>query len=116
MSSIPVFSDTIFNTGTALTAPGDGNTVQVAENDLFSTKAYTLITKVATIDTNVIVRLDGSIDGTNFAPIIGNTTITANGNSVVSVGDRPVKFIKPVWVSESGGTNAVVTFFLAASA
>lgn len=112
---IPGFSDTIFNTGTALTAPGDGNVVQVAENDLFSTKAYTLIVKVATINTNVIVRLDGSIDGTEYAPIIAATTITANGNHVISVGDRPVKFIKPVWVSESGGTAAVVTFYVAAA-
>jgi hypothetical protein len=113
--AIPNFSDTIFNVGAALTAPGDGALIQVAENDLLSTKAYTLITKVATIDTNVVIRLDGSIDGTTFVPIIGSTTITANGTSVLSVGDRPVKFIKPVWVSEAGGTNAVVTFHVAAA-
>ena len=70
---------------------------------------------VAEIDTNVVVRLDGSIDGTNYAPIIAAQTITSNGTSVYSVSDRPVKFIKAVFVSESGGDgSATVLFNLAA--
>ena len=69
---------------------------------------------VASINTNVIVRLDGSIDGTNYAPIIAAQTITSNGTSVYSVADRPVKFVKAVFVSEAGGTDATVLFNLAA--
>lgn len=109
------FQDTIFSTSTALTAPGLGTTVEVGVNDLCSTKAYTLITTVATINTNVVIRLEGSIDGTNYAPIIADQTISANGTTVYSIGDRPVKFIRPNFVSESGGTAAVVTFSIAAA-
>lgn len=113
--AIPGFSDTLFNVGTALTAPGNGNTIQVAENDLLSTSDYTLITIVASINTSVDVRLDGSIDGTNFAPIIGNTQYTGNGVYSLSVSGRPVKFVRPVFVAEAGGTAATVTFHVAAA-
>jgi len=109
------FQDTIFSNSTALTEPGLGTTVEVGVNDLCSTKAYTLITTVATINTNVVFRLEGSIDGTNYAPIIADQTVTANGTTVHSVGDRPVKFVRPRFVSESGGTAAVVTFSVAAA-
>jgi hypothetical protein len=109
------FQDTIFSTSTALTEAGLGTTVEVGVNDLCSTRAYTLIVTVATINTNVVVRLEGSIDGTNYAPIIADQTITANGTTVYSVGDRPVKYVRPRFVSESGGTAAVVTFSVAAA-
>ena len=109
------FQDTIFLNDTTLTAPGDGSVLQVVENNFFATENYTLIVTVAEIDTNVIVRLDGSIDGTNYAPIIAAQTITTNGSFSYSVSGRPVKFIKPVFVSESGGDNsATVKFSLAA--
>lgn len=113
--AIPGFSDTIFNVGTALTAPGNGNVIQVSQNDLLSTSNYTLITIVASINTSVDVRLDGSIDGTNFAPIIQNTQYTANGSYCLSVSGRPVKFVRPVFVTEAGGTAATVTFHVAAA-
>jgi hypothetical protein len=115
MSVNTTFSDTIFNVGTALTAPGNGNTIQVAENNLFSTSNYTLITIVASINTSVNVSLEGSIDGTSFAPIIASTQYTANGTYSLSVSGRPVKFIRPVFVSEAGGTAATVTFHVAAA-
>ena len=109
------FQDTIFDVNAALTAPGNGNLLQVAVNNLFSTTDYTLIVTVGSIDTNVIVQLNGSIDGTNFAPIIAQQTITANGSFVYSVSGRPVKYVRPEFVSESGGTAAVVTFAVAAA-
>ena len=113
--AVTYFQDTIFFTNTALTAPGDGTVLQVASNNFFATKSYTFMVKVADIDTNVVVRLDGSIDGTNYAPIIAAQTITSNGNYAYSVADRPVKFVKGVFVSESGGdSSATVTFNLAA--
>ena len=113
--AITYFQDTIFFNDTTLTAPGDGTVLQVASNNFFATKDYTLLVTVAEIDTNVVVRLDGSIDGTNYAPIIAAQTITANGSYSYSVSGRPVKFIKGVFVSESGGDNsATVAFNLAA--
>ena len=113
--AVTYFQDTIFFTDTTLTAPGDGTVLQVASNNFFATKSYTLSVTVAEIDTNVVVRLDGSIDGTNYAPIIAAQTITSNGSYIYSVADRPVKFVKAVFVSESGGDNsATVLFNLAA--
>ena len=113
--AVTYFQDTIFFTDTTLSAPGDGTVLQVASNNFFATKSYTLPVTDAEIDTNVVVRLDGSIDGTNYAPIIAAQTITSNGTSVYSVSDRPVKFVKAVFVSESGGDNsATVLFNLAA--
>ena len=108
------FQDTIFFTDATLIAPGDGTSLQVALNNFFSTKSYTFMVTVTEIDTNVVVRLDGSIDGTNYAPIISAQTITSNGTTIYSVADRPVKFVKAVFVSEAGGTAATVLFNIAA--
>ena len=109
--AVTYFQDTIFFTDTTLTAPGDGTVLQVASNNFFATKNYTLTVTVAEIDTNVVVRLDGSIDGTNYAPIIAAQTITNNGTTVYSVSDRPVKFVKAVFVSESGGDGSATVLF-----
>ena len=106
------FKDTVFSTDTELAQPQLGTLTQVAENNLLSTRDYTLIATVTNINTNVV---DGSIDGTNFAQIIAPQTITANGHSVFSVSGRPVKFVRPRFVSESGGTAALVTLSVAAA-
>jgi len=108
------FQDTIFQTD-SLTAPGLGTLMEVAVNNLFSTRDYTMIVTVQNINTNVVVRLDGSIDNVNFAPLIGDQTITTNGQSIFSVTGRPVKWVRPNFVSESGGTSAVVTISIAAA-
>ena len=113
--AITYFQDTIFSTESTLSAPATGTALQVAVNNLFSTKDYTFIVTVASVDTNVIVCLEGSVDGTNYAPIIANQTITANGTTVYSVSGRPVKWIRTNWVSEAGGTAATVTFNVAAA-
>ena len=63
--AITYFQDTIFKLDSTLSAPGDGTALQVGQNNFFATKDYTLIAVVASIGTNVKVRLDGSIDGTN---------------------------------------------------
>ena len=112
--SINYFQDTIFYTDSALSAPGSGTALQVAVNNTFSIKDYTLIATIASVNTNVIVRLDGSVDGTNYAPIISDKTITTNGSHSYHVHGSPVKWIRPEFVSESGGTAATVTFQLAA--
>jgi hypothetical protein len=113
--AITYFQDTIFSTESTLSAPAVGTALQVAQNNFFSTKDYTLIVTVASVNTNVVVRLEGSVDGTNYAPIIANQTITANGTTVYSVSGRPVKWIRTNFVSETGGTAATVTFSVAAA-
>jgi len=109
------FQDTIFDISAPLTAPGLGNLLQVAVNNLFSTTDYTLIVVVSNINTNVVVQLEGSIDGTNYATMIGGNTITINGNFIYSVTGRPVKWVRPRFATEAGGTDAVVTFHVAAA-
>ena len=68
--AITYFQDTIFQTDSALEAPGVGTALRVAVNNTFCTKDYTLLATVATINTNVKVSLEGSVDGTNYAEII----------------------------------------------
>ena len=113
--AVTYFQDTIFSAESTLSAPAAGTALQVAVNNLFSTKDYTLIVTVASVNTNVVVRLEGSVDGTNYAPIIANQTITANGTTAYSVSGRPVKWIRTNFVSETGGTAATVTFSVAAA-
>ena len=111
---VTYFQDTIFDISPALTAPGTGNLLQVAVNNFFSTKNYTLFAIVENINTNVVVALNGSIDGVNWSKLITNQTITSNGTTHYNIANHPVKYIQPVFVSESGGTAATVTFQVAA--
>tara|TARA_B100000902_G_scaffold352128_1_gene362576 strand:+ start:17 stop:361 length:345 start_codon:yes stop_codon:yes gene_type:complete len=113
--AITYFQDTIFQTDSALEAPGVGTALQVAVNNTFNTKDYTLIATVASINTNVKVTLEGSIDGTNYGIIIAEKTITANGTTAYNVANTPVRWIRPRFVSENGGTAATVVFSVAAS-
>jgi len=103
-----------FNTYTLLTAPASGDSKSVYLPPSIVAKNFTLFVTVASINTNVIVALEGSVDGTNWSKIIANNTITANGTTHYSVANHPVKFIRPVFVSESGGTAATVLFSIAA--
>ncbi len=114
MAGVTYFQDTIFDTSTQLTAPGNGSEVQVAVNNYFSTSSYNLFVKVAAINTNVIVALQGSLNNSDWADIIADQTITSNGNNFYSVEGRPVKYIRPVFISEAGGTAATVDFIMAA--
>ena len=111
--AITYFQDTIIGTET-LSAPSDGTPLQVALNNFFSTKNYTCLVTVASVDTNVIVSFEGSLDGTNYVTLLANRTITANGSTYESVINKPFKWIRPKFVSESGGTAATVTFSIAA--
>jgi hypothetical protein len=104
---VTYFQDTLFFNAPELTAPGTTTEVAVYENNYFSTSDYALVATVTNINTNVVVRLDGSIDGTNYGPLISNT-ITANGTYVYNITGCPMKFIRGNFLSESGGTAAVV--------
>ena len=106
--------DTIFTSET-LTAPANGTTIEVAVPDAFSTRNYTLFATVSSINTNVVIALEGSLDGTNWSKVIANQTITTNGTSHYNVANHPLRYIRPIFVSESGGTAAVVTLQTSAS-
>lgn len=105
----------LFVTYSTLTAPGTVDALETQRGHTFNTKNYVLFVTVATINTNVVVALEGSIDGTNYSKIIANQTITADGTFHYSIADNPVKYIRPVFVSESGGTTATVLFSVSAN-
>ena len=106
--------DILFNTYPVLEAPASGESTSVYLPPSIVAKNFSLFVTVASINTNVIVALNGSIDGTNWSKIIANNTITGNGTTHYNVANHPVKFIQPVFVSESGGTAATVLFSIAA--
>ena len=103
----------LFTSG--LTATGAGPAYNIDQPNRQAPKNFGLYVTVSGINTNVVVRLDGSIDGTNFAPLISGQTITGNGTQYYGLTNTPVKYVQPVFVSESGGTSAVVTFGIAAN-
>lgn len=101
---------------TQLTAPGDTVEVNVENYDIFG---YSFT--VASIDTNVIVNLEGTIDGTNFfevsldsTAVVGGAyttnrvTITANGTYHIFARNQKMAQVRFNWVSESGGTAATI--------
>jgi len=107
--------DILFNTYSVLEAPASGTAISVYSPPSIVAKNFSLFVTVASINTNVVVALNGSIDGTNWSKIIGNNTITGDGTTHYNVANHPVKFIQPVFVSEAGGTEATVLFSVAAS-
>lgn len=104
----------LFITYPTLTAPGSGQSTLVQLYPKVKTQNYTLFATVAAINTNVVVALNGSIDGTNWSKIIDNQTITATGTFHYNIANHPVKYVQPVFVSEAGGTDATVSFGLGA--
>jgi hypothetical protein len=63
----------------------------------------------ADVDTNVIVRFEGSLDNTNFGNMAASdTTITADGTTLVSIADMPLEYVRVRYVSESGDTSPTV--------
>ena len=104
----------LYVTSTGLTAPGSGFAYTIDLPNRSAPLNYSLLVTVTNINTNVVVRLDGSVDGTNYAPVITGQTITGNGTYFYGLQNTPLKNVQPVFVSESGGTAAVVTFTLAA--
>ena len=65
---------------------------------------------VAAINTNVVLRAEGSIDGENFFNLSesnADTTVTANGTNAFTYRGK-INYIRLRFVSESGGTDATV--------
>lgn len=93
-------------TFTPLTAAGVTDALAVK-----SIKDHTLAVTIAAINTNVVVRAEGSLDGTNwFSLMPGNDlTITANETHAI-VFHGELEYIRGNFVSELGGTAATVAF------
>ena len=108
-------AESFFVTYDTLTAPASGVSTPAQLGSSISTRNYILFVTVADINTNVIIALEGSIDGTNYSKIITNQTINANGTTHYNIANHPVKFVQPVFVSESGGTAATVLFSVGAN-
>ena len=67
---------------------------------------------VSGIGTNVVIRLEGSLDDTNFFNLDedeADTTITANGTYGYCLNGCPTKYVRVRLVSLSGGTPTVAS-------
>ena len=109
------FTENLFVEYPELTAPGSGAVVSTSKPPSIVPTNYTLFTTVTNFDSGVVVALNGSIDGTNWSKIIGDQTISGNGTTHYTVSNVAVRYVQPVFVSESGGTAASVLFQLGAS-
>jgi len=105
------------NTYAQLTAPGDA----AAYTLTFHAKDSGFTATVGTINTNVVVKFQGSMDGANYFDLLTTDastgtaaiqhTITGNGTTQYTLfGNSLLTNVKPVFVSEAGGTDATVDF------
>ena len=114
MSYFESYQQTVFFAPPTLSALGVTEAYEVYTPNYLSTRNYTLMVTVANINTKVVVRLDGSVDGVNFGAMISNT-ITENGTYAYNVSGFPMKKIRANFFYEEGGTSATVTFQVAAN-
>lgn len=93
------------NVWTQLTAPG-----VTAAFPMVGYKHATVAVTIATINTSVTLRVEGSLDGTNWFNLSAtdtDTTYTANGTYGFVV-EATVDNIRLNFVSEVGGTDATI--------
>jgi hypothetical protein len=108
------FSDTVFFYPTALTATGTTTNLDVAVQDVVAATTFGVQVKVASVGTNVVVRVEGSLNGTDFFNLdASDKTLTSNGVYFYNYTDRPLKTIRGNLVSISAGTPTV-TFVISA--
>lgn len=96
-----------FHAFTQLTAAGATAALNVGD-----LSTHILQYTVAGINDNVVLRMEGSVDGTNFFNLSSedvDVTVVANGTNAF-VYDGRVNYIRGRFVSESGGTDATVDF------
>ena len=89
---------------TSLTAAGTTQSLKV------NAQAVTFQVTVTNINTNVVVRFEGSLDDTNFFNLDQDeldTTITANGTRGFALNGCPVEYVRLRLVSLTGGTPTV---------
>lgn len=90
----------------SLTAPGASSAIQTGLNT-----HHTIAVTVVDINTNVVLRVEGSLDGTNWfnlSDLNQDTTITENGTYGFMATGMLYK-IRVNFVSESGGTAATIS-------
>ena len=90
-----------------LTAPGNGTTLDVSDY-----RSFVVQYDITNIDTSVTVRIEGSNDSSTFFNLSenGDTTKTANNtHSFISPPFISLRYLRFVFVSETGGTNANIT-------
>jgi hypothetical protein len=114
MSFFEGYQQTLFFNPGTLFIPGVTESYEVYVINYLSTRNYTLMVTVQDIDTSVVVRLEGSTDGTNYAAMISNT-ITENGVYAYNVTGFPVRKVRANFLKKTGGNNARVTFQIAAN-
>jgi hypothetical protein len=72
---------------------------------------HTFQVTTADIDTNVIIRLEGSLDNSNWGNIAADgadETITTDGTTLFSRSNLPLEYVRVRFVSESGTTTPTV--------
>jgi hypothetical protein len=69
---------------------------------------------IASINTSIDIRVEGSLDGTNWFNLDeqGDTTVTSNGTNALRLANSPIAFIRCNFVSETGGTDATIDFII----
>jgi len=114
MSFYESYQQTVFFAFPTLTAPGSTEVVDVYTPNYLSTRNYSLSVTVNNLNNRVVVRLEGATDGNNFGPMISNE-ILRNGTYAYHVTGFPMKKLRATFFEESGGTDAEVTFHIAAN-
>lgn len=90
---------------TQLTAPGASGWIATGK-----ALNHTVALTVANIDTNIVVRIEGTIDGSlafNLSDADSDTTITANG-TYAFMATGSLTGIRVNFISEIGGTAATI--------
>jgi hypothetical protein len=97
-----------FTTSATLTSAG-----VTADVPSVGAEDFIIAVTTASIDTNVAIRIEGTIDGTNYfnCDYTGDTTITTNGTVAFNLQDAPLQAIRGRLVSVSGGTPSVTFAF-----
>jgi hypothetical protein len=74
---------------------------------------FIIAVTTASIGTNVVVRIEGTIDGVNYfnCDATGDTTVTANGTTAFSIQNAPILAIRGRLVSINTGTPSVTFAF-----
>lgn len=114
MSFFEGYQQTVFFDFPELSFPTVTDPAEVYVTNYLSTRNYTLLATVTNIDESVVVRLDGTTDGVNYGAMISNTIIE-NGTYAYNVYGFPMKKVRANFFYESGGSNAIVKFQIAAN-
>jgi hypothetical protein len=114
MTYFESYQQTAFFDFPELEFPGVTDVADVHVVNYLSTRHYTLSVTVTDIDESVVVRLDGSLDGVTYGPLISNT-ITEDGTYLYYVTGAPVAYLRGNFLKETGGVRAIVKFNVAAN-